>query len=97
MNGLRHVALPLLIGLLSELVHCQIGTSYQQNHPNHVLSNMMQNTDPIMAPSIATPQTGKIPPNQVSTRSIWLIKAKLLSFQAIRVPTMWGLIIYTFF
>jgi len=58
MNGLRHVA--LLIGLLSKLAHCQIGTSYQQNHPNHVLSNMMQNTDPIMAPSIATPQTGKI-------------------------------------
>ena len=57
MSGLTHVA--FIIGLLSKLVHCQIGTSYQQNHPNHVLSNMMQNTDPIMAPSIATPQTGK--------------------------------------
>ena len=58
MSGLTHVA--FIIGLLSKLVHCQIGTSYQQNHPNHVLSNMMQNTDPIMTPSIATPQTGKI-------------------------------------
>ena len=63
MSGLTHVA--FIIGLLSKLVHCQIGTSYQQNHPNHVLSNMMQNTDPIMAPSIATPQTGKTPINLI--------------------------------
>ena len=83
MNGLRHVTL-MLIGLLAKnLVHCQIGTSYQQNHPNHVLSNMMQNTDPIMAPSIATPQTGKI----LLQGQFGLIKPGNLPLHAIRECT----------
>lgn len=89
MSGLTHVA--FIIGLLSKLVHCQIGTSYQQNHPNHVLSNMMQNTDPIMAPSIATPQTGKtsIQPQQnliyrVLSRSWLMGKTFLISSRSIR-------------
>ena len=44
-----------------ENVHCQsLGTSYQQNHPNHVLSTMgLRKPTETMEPSLATPQTGK--------------------------------------
>ena len=48
----------------SALVWCRetsLGTSYQQNHPNHVLSTMGVRKGPMetMEPSLATPQTGK--------------------------------------
>jgi len=45
-----------------ENVHCieSLGTSYQQNHPNHVLSTMgLRKPSETMEPSLATPQTGK--------------------------------------
>merc|ERR1719219_870841 len=46
----------------SALVWCRetsLGTSYQQNHPNHVLSTMGVRKGPMetMEPSLATPQT----------------------------------------
>ena len=50
---------------IDNVVWCRetsLGTSFQQNHPNHVLSTMGIRKGPMetMEPSLATPQTGKL-------------------------------------
>ena len=66
--SLAQVSLIMTLCCIGNKVSCQVGTSYQQNHPNHVLSNILgRGTEPSTgyvkasqdtAPSLATPQTG---------------------------------------
>ena len=66
--AVRRAALIITFGWIvhiDNVVWCRetsLGTSFQQNHPNHVLSTMGIRKGPMetMEPSLATPQTGKL-------------------------------------